>query len=70
MLVVGTSALVSPASGYIDKARQRGAKIIHINPDAENPEELAKLHEGDFAFAQDAAECLPILLAPIIGELS
>lgn len=69
MLVVGTSAVVSPAAGYIDQARMRGAKIVHVNPDAESPEELAKLQEGDFAFAQDAAEYLPLLLEPVIGKL-
>ena len=31
---------------------------------------MEKLRPGDFAFADDAATCLPKLLAPIIGDLS
>lgn len=69
MIVVGTSAVVAPASGYIEKARRRGAVVVNVNPTADSPEELEKLGPGDFAFAEDAAVCLPKLLAPLIGEL-
>ncbi|KAF4980121.1 hypothetical protein FZEAL_3811 [Fusarium zealandicum] len=69
MLVIGTSAQVYPAAGYIAKAKGRGARIAIINPEAEDPEEMLKVKPGDFAFAQDAAECLPLLLEPVIGKL-
>lgn len=69
MFVIGTSAVVSPASTFIQKARRRGAKIVNVNPEAENGAELQKLGEGDFAFAEDAATCLPRLLEPIIGKV-
>lgn len=66
-MVVGTSAKVFPAAGYIEKARDHGAVVAVINPEAEDPEELEKLEPRDFAFGQDAATCLPVLLEPIIG---
>jgi NAD-dependent deacetylase len=33
-LVVGTSAIVYPAAGLIDAARNAGAKVIEVNPEA------------------------------------
>ncbi|KAM3549467.1 hypothetical protein MY1884_005031 [Beauveria asiatica] len=68
MLVIGTSAQVHPAAGYIDEARDRGAVVAVINPDAENDDQLGKLRPNDFAFGQDPATCLPVLLEPIIGK--
>ncbi|TQV97401.1 Sir2 family protein [Cordyceps javanica] len=68
MLVIGTSAQVFPAAGYISDARDRGAVVAVINPDAENGDELGKICPGDFAFGQDAATCLPVLLEPVIGQ--
>ncbi|KAH6610633.1 nad-dependent histone deacetylase, partial [Trichoderma cornu-damae] len=68
MFVIGTSAQVYPAAGYIEKARKLGASIVTINPEAEDEEEMFKVKPGDFAFGRDAAECLPILLEPIIGK--
>ncbi|GAO18296.1 uncharacterized protein UV8b_06232 [Ustilaginoidea virens] len=70
MLVVGTSAQVYPAAGFISRAKLHGARIVNINPEAEDEAELRKLHPGDFAFGQDAAKCLPRLLEPVIGKLS
>ncbi|KAF5025592.1 hypothetical protein F66182_2336 [Fusarium sp. NRRL 66182] len=69
MLVIGTSAQVYPAAGFISKAKGRGARVVVINPDAENEDELQRISRGDFAFGQDAAEYLPLLLEPIIGKL-
>ena len=67
MLVIGTSAVVHPAAGYINEARRAGAKIATINIDAEdNPKKIKK---GDFAFGGDAAEILAKLLEPIIGKM-
>lgn len=68
MFVIGTSAQVYPAAGYIDKARKRGARIVTINPEAEDEAEMFKVKPGDFAFGKDAAEYLPMLLEPIIGK--
>lgn len=67
MLVIGTSAQVFPAAGYIEKARKYGARVAIINLEAEEEEELLKLDPGDFAFGQDAATYLPKLLEPVIG---
>lgn len=67
MLVVGTSAQVYPAAGYIEKARRRGARIVTIDPKAEEDSEITERRKGDFAFARDAAEALPELLSPVIG---
>lgn len=69
MLVVGTSAQVYPAAGYISRARLHGARIVTVNPEAEDEAELHKMQPGDFAFGEDAAECLPKLLEPAIGKL-
>lgn len=69
MLVVGTSAQVYPAAGYISRARLHGARIVTVNPEAEDEAELCKMQPGDFAFGEDAAECLPKLLEPALGKL-
>jgi NAD-dependent deacetylase sirtuin 5 len=69
MFVIGTSAKVWPAAGYIEKAKNAGARIVVVNPDAESEEELFKVKPGDFAFGKDAAEYLPLLLEPVIGKL-
>jgi NAD-dependent SIR2 family protein deacetylase len=68
MFVIGTSAGVYPAAGYIDKARKLGARIVIINLEAEDEAEMFKVKPGDFAFGKDAAEILPVLLEPIIGK--
>lgn len=69
MLVIGTSAEVYPAAGYIEEARDAGAVVATINLDAESPEGLAALDPGDFAFGGSAADILPVLLEPVIGKL-
>lgn len=69
ILVVGTSAQVWPAAGYIEKARRRGARVVVVDMNAEDPEETYKLEADDFAFARDAAKALPVLLEPLIGKL-
>lgn len=68
MLVIGTSAQVWPAAGYIEKARNKGARIVTIDPRAEDPGELNNLAPGDFAFGDDAARILPLLFEPVIGK--
>jgi NAD+-dependent protein deacetylase sirtuin 5 len=69
MFVIGTSAQVWPAAGYIAKARGAGARIVTVDPTAEDPAQLQKLRQGDFAFGRDAAKTVPILLEPVIGKL-
>ena len=69
MLVIGTSAKVWPAAGYISKAKARGAVVATINPEAEDEAEMYKVKPGDFAFGKDAAEYLPLLFEPVIGKL-
>lgn len=68
MLVIGTSAKVWPAAGYIDQARDKGARVAVINMEAAN-DGAKDSKSQDFFFGQDAAECLPLLLEPIIGKL-
>ncbi|KYK55097.1 SIR2 family histone deacetylase [Drechmeria coniospora] len=67
MLVIGTSAQVWPAAGYISTAKRRGARVVTVNPEAVDESALLSLQPGDFAFDEDAAECLPRLLEPVIG---
>ncbi|KAJ6436388.1 cell wall glucanase [Purpureocillium lavendulum] len=67
VLVIGTSAATWPAASYIMKAKRLGARLVVIKPDAETQAVLQKLEPGDFAFGRDVAECLPVLLEPVIG---
>jgi NAD-dependent SIR2 family protein deacetylase len=71
MLVIGTTATVWPAAGYVDKARSQGAKIAVINMDGLDGElgAASTLTDDDFLFQGDAAKILPEILKPIIGEL-
>ncbi|CAK7231810.1 hypothetical protein SCUCBS95973_008046 [Sporothrix curviconia] len=69
MLVVGTSAEVYPAAGYIERARRAGAVVATINLDAESRQGLKGLRSRDFAFGGSAADILPVLLEPLIGKL-
>ncbi|KAG5916863.1 hypothetical protein E4U53_004262 [Claviceps sorghi] len=69
MLVVGTSAQVYPAAGFVSRARLHGARIVTIDPEAESEAEMYKVQPGDFAFGKDAAKLLPKLLEPIIGKM-
>lgn len=70
VLVIGTSSVVYPAAGYAEQARSAGTSVATVNLDAELPQNLRRMPEGDFAFAGDAAELLPRLLAPVIGEMN
>ncbi|CAK7565271.1 MAG: hypothetical protein SEPTF4163_003184 [Sporothrix epigloea] len=69
MLVIGTSAEVYPAAGYIEKARRAGAVIARLNLDAESQQGRRALRSRDFAFEGSAADLLPVLLEPLIGKL-
>ncbi|KAH6618008.1 DHS-like NAD/FAD-binding domain-containing protein [Chaetomium sp. MPI-SDFR-AT-0129] len=79
ILVIGTSGVVWPAAGFAEQARMagrtreekergEGASVVHVNLDAEEPGNLRRLEEGDFAFAGDAGEVLGRLLEPVLGR--
>ncbi|HXF47441.1 MAG TPA: NAD-dependent deacylase [Burkholderiaceae bacterium] len=58
MLVVGTSGVVYPAAGLPSRARAAGARLIVVNP---NPSELDDL--ADVLLRETAARALPALAA-------
>ena len=70
MLVVGTSAKVFPAAGYIHAARVAGARIAVFNvdePEDENEEPLTRLREQDWYFKGDAGATIPDVLKEVVG---
>ncbi|KUJ23156.1 DHS-like NAD/FAD-binding domain-containing protein [Mollisia scopiformis] len=71
MLVIGTTATVYPAAGYVDEARKKGARVAVVNMDGLDGElgAASNLKRGDFLFQGDAAKILPEILKPLIGEL-
>lgn len=68
IIVIGTSAKVYPAAGYIDEARTKGARVCVINMD-ENDRPAGGWMKGDWFFKGDAAVLVPKLLEPVIGQL-
>jgi NAD-dependent deacetylase sirtuin 5 len=68
MLVIGTSALVYPATSYIEAARRQGARVVVVDIEKEDPSLLA-LEEQDWYFQGDAALLVPEMLRPITGSL-
>ncbi|KAI1393127.1 DHS-like NAD/FAD-binding domain-containing protein [Hypoxylon trugodes] len=66
MLVVGTAASVYPAAGYTFKARDKGAIVVVVNPDADSSRGLTP---RDFFFQGDASEILPQLFEGVIGKM-
>jgi NAD-dependent deacetylase sirtuin 5 len=69
IMVIGTSASVYPAAGYVDSARYKGAKVAVINTDP-NDEPRSGMMKGDWFFVGDAAQILPELFRPVIGDIS
>jgi NAD-dependent SIR2 family protein deacetylase len=69
ILVIGTTARVFPAAEYVPLARARGARVVLINMDAEDLGAIGHLQQKDFLFQGDAAQILPEILKPVIGEL-
>ena len=71
ILVIGTSAKVYPAAAYVERAREKGAKVAVVNMDrADIPGGQYALDHGDWFFEGDAAVILPELLKSEIGDLS
>ncbi|KAH7336332.1 DHS-like NAD/FAD-binding domain-containing protein [Rhexocercosporidium sp. MPI-PUGE-AT-0058] len=71
ILVIGTTATVYPAAGYVDQARKKGARVAVVNMDGMGGElgAAGNLRNGDFMFQGDAATILPDIMKGIIGEL-
>lgn len=57
-LVVGTSAVVYPAAGLVQLAKDSGAKVVEVNP-AETP--LSGM--VDFSWRAPVAEALPLIIS-------
>lgn len=68
IMVIGTSAKVYPAAGYVDLARSRGARVAIINMDP-NDIPASGLEEKDWFFRGDAAQIMPEILQSVIGEI-
>ena len=68
IMVIGTSAKVYPAAGYVDLARSKGARVAIVNME-NNDVPAGGLYDGDWFFQGDAAQILPQLLESVIGEV-
>jgi NAD-dependent deacetylase len=62
-LVVGTSAVVYPAAGLIDAARDAGAAVIEVNPEA-----TTASRRGGLALRGPSGHILPQLVKRISGS--
>lgn len=70
MLVIGTSAKVWPAAGYVEQARDKGARVAVINMDVNDvPGGAYGLDPGDWFFQGDAGEIVPEILKSVIGDI-
>ncbi|TLS22293.1 uncharacterized protein PpBr36_09965 [Pyricularia pennisetigena] len=67
-LVIGTSAQVWPAAGYVAEARNKGARVAVVNL-YEDDVRKNVIAGRDWAFIGDAAEVIPLILKPVIGEV-
>lgn len=67
IMVIGTSAKVYPAAGYVDVARAKGARVAVVNMDKRDAP-ASGMGKGDWFFEGDAAQILPELLSEVIGE--
>ncbi len=71
IIVIGTSSKVYPAAGYVEEARERGARVAVINMDrADIPGGRHGLEKGDWFFGGDAGVIVPELLRSEIGDVS
>jgi len=66
MMVIGTTAEVWPAAGYIHQARLKGARIAVINMDSGHLGGTGDLKKGDWMFEGNAAEILPVLFEGVL----
>ena len=66
-LVIGTSSKVYPAAGYVDEARNQGARVAVCNMD---PNDVpSRSHKADWFFTGDAGVIVPEILKSVIGEI-
>ena len=71
VLVIGTSARVTPAADYVEEAKEKGARVAVINMDrADTPGGTYGLEKEDWFFEGDAAVILPEILKGEIGNIS
>lgn len=68
IMVIGTSARVYPAAGYVQRARAKGARVAVVNTDS-NDAPQGGLMSGDWFFCGDAAEVVPRMLDPLVGDV-
>ncbi|KAI1748592.1 DHS-like NAD/FAD-binding domain-containing protein [Xylaria castorea] len=68
VLVVGTTAEVWPAAGFVVQARKQGAALVVVNSDTANLGTARDLKHGDFIFIGDSTELLPKLFEPLISK--
>ena len=66
MLVIGTSAKVYPAAGYVDRARKKGARVAVVNVEKNSG---VGLMDDDWFFEGDAGVVVPEILKSVIGEI-
>jgi NAD-dependent SIR2 family protein deacetylase len=69
IMVIGTSARVYPAAGYVQRARGKGARVAVVNTDVNDAPE-GGLMKGDWFFVGDASEIVPAMLEPVVGDVS
>lgn len=67
ILVIGTSARVYPAAGYVQRARAKGARVAVVNMDPNDVPD-GGMRDDDWFFEGDAAQIVPQLLKPVIGD--
>ena len=71
VLVIGTSARVTPAADYVEVAKEKGARVAVINMDrADTPGGMYGLEKEDWFFEGDATVILPEILKGEIGDIS
>ncbi|MCJ1354187.1 MAG: hypothetical protein MMC33_004174 [Icmadophila ericetorum] len=68
ILVIGTSAKVYPAAGYIDVATAKGARVAVVNMDQTDAASCG-LEKDDWFFQGDAGVIVPKILESVIGAL-
>ena len=68
IMVIGTSAKVYPAAGYVDRARAKGARVAVINTDQKD-RPAGGMMTGDWFFCGDAETVVPELLRPVVGDV-
>ena len=70
ILVIGTSAKVYPAAEYVDRAREKGARVAVVNMDrGDTPGRMSGLMQGDWFFEGDAGVIVPEILKSVVGDI-